>query len=134
MGLSSGKGKGVIVMTETDIQNQIRVAVSGECAIFRTNAGELWQGKVVWSKEFQQNVLIRLRRVSGLPAGYSDLSGVRKSDGRAVFIEVKTPKGVVSEDQKHFLHQMRECHAVAGVARNVEDALRLIGGEPDDIG
>ena len=72
--------------------------------------------------------------MSGLPAGYSDLSGVRKSDGRAVFIEVKTPKGVVSEDQKHFLHQMRECHAVAGVARNVEDALRLIGGEPYDIG
>ena len=114
-------------MTETDIQNQIRVAVSKDCIIFRTNAGKLWQGKVVWSKEFQQNVLINLRRVDGLPTGYSDLSGVRKSDGRAVFIEVKTPKGVVSDDQKHFLYQMQECGAIAGVCRSPEDALKLLG-------
>lgn len=116
-------------MTETDIQNQIRVAVSKDCIIFRTNAGKLWQGKVVWSKEFQQNVLINLRRVDGLPTGYSDLSGVRKSDGRAVFIEVKTPKGVVSDEQKHFLYQMQECGAIAGICRSPEDALRLLGVE-----
>ncbi|MBP0972463.1 MAG: VRR-NUC domain-containing protein [Oscillospiraceae bacterium] len=113
-------------MTETDIQNAIRVAVSKDCIIFRTNAGKLWQGKVVWSKEFQQNVLINLRRVEGLPTGYSDLSGVRKSDGRAVFIEVKKPTGVVSEEQKKFIAAMQQCHAVAGVARSVEDALKLL--------
>lgn len=114
-------------MTEHDIQDSIRVAVSKDCAIFRTNSGELWQGKVVYSKEFRQNVLINLRRVVGLPAGYSDLSGVRKSDGRAVFIEVKTPTGVVSDAQKNFIEQMRKCNAVAGVARSVEDALKLVG-------
>ena len=119
-------------MTETDIQNQIRAAVSRDCIIFRTNAGKLWQGKVVWSKEFNQNVLINLRRVEGLPTGYSDLSGVRKSDGRAVFIEVKKLTGVVSDEQKDFLSIMQQCHAVAGVARSVEDALKLIGGDPDD--
>ena len=126
MGVSSGKGKGVFIVTETDIQNAIRVAVSKDCIIFRTNAGKLWQGKVVWSKEFQQNVLINLRRVEGLPTGYSDLSGVRKSDGRAVFIEVKKPTGVVSEEQKKFIAAMQQCHAVAGVARSVEDALKLL--------
>lgn len=119
-------------MTETDIQNQIRMAVSNDCIIFRTNAGMLWQGKVVWSKEFKQNVLINLRCVDGLPAGYSDLSGVRKSDGRAVFIEVKTPKGVVSDEQENFISVMQQCHAIAGVCRSPEDALRLVGGDPDD--
>lgn len=121
-------------MTETDIQNKIRVAVSKDCIIFRTNSGKLWQGKIVWSNEFNQNVLINLRRVEGLPTGYSDLSGVRKSDGRAVFIEVKTPTGVVSDSQNKFISTMKLCHAIAGVARSVEDALRLIGGDQDDNG
>ena len=113
-------------MTERDIQNQIRVAVSEKCIIFRTNAGEFWQGKRVYSKEFKQTVLINLRKVDGLPQGYSDLSGVRISDGKAVFIEVKTNTGKVSTKQMNFINQMRNLSAIAGICRSAEDAIQLI--------
>lgn len=114
-------------MTEEHrIQNEIRIAVSDKCVIFRTNAGDFWQGDIVYSREFKQNVLINLRRVEGLPDGYSDLSGVRVSDGKAVFIEVKTAKGRASDKQKKFIKRMRECGAVAGICRSADDAIKLI--------
>lgn len=117
-------------MTEEHrIQNEIRTAVSGKCVIFRTNAGDFWQGDIVYSREFKQNVLINLRRVEGLPDGYSDLSGVRVSDGKAVFIEVKTAKGRASDKQKKFIKRMRECGAVAGICRSADDAIKLIATE-----
>lgn len=113
-------------MTEEHfIQNQIRAGVPG-CVLFRTNAGDFWQGKVVYSKEFKQRVLINIRRVEGLPEGFSDLSGVRIMDGRAVFIEVKTKIGRPTEKQQKFLKRMREYGAIAGVCRSAEDALKLI--------
>lgn len=114
---------------EHKIQTRIMAAVSHECAIFRTNSGDFWQGELVWSREFQQNVLINLRRVAGLPTGHADLSGVRKSDGKAVFIEVKTKTGRASDAQKHFLAQMAKYGAISGVCRSPEDALKLIKGE-----
>lgn len=113
-------------MTEEHIiQNQIRAGVPG-CVLFRTNAGDFWQGKVVYSKEFKQRVLINIRRVEGLPEGYSDLSGVRITDGRAVFIEVKTKTGRPTKKQKNFINKMREYGAIAGICRSAEDALKLI--------
>ena len=114
------------------IQNHIRVALSPTCAIFRTNSGDFWQGDRVYSNEYKQYVLINLRKIEGLPNGFSDLCGVRKSDGKAVFVEVKTKHGRASENQKNFLKQMQNCGAIAGVCRSVEDALRLIGVIPDD--
>ena len=111
---------------EHSIQNRIRAAVSPTCAIFRTNSGDFWQGDLVYSKEYKQTVLINLRKIDGLPKGYADLSGVRKSDGRAVYIEVKTASGRVSKEQKIFLAKMREYGAIAGVARSEEEAIKLI--------
>lgn len=111
---------------EHKIQNDIRVAVANECILFRTNAGDFWQGDVVYSKEFRQKVLINLRKIEGLPQGYSDLSGVRASDGKAVFIEVKTPKGKPSEEQKKFIRIMKSYGAIAGVCRSTEDAIKLV--------
>lgn len=114
-------------MTEEHaIQNRIRAAVSPQCAIFRTNSGDFWQGDRVYCAEYGQYVLINLRKVEGLPKGFADLSGVRKSDGRAVYIEVKTASGRVSKDQKQFLSKMREYGAIAGVARSEEEAIKLI--------
>ena len=110
---------------EHTIQNQIRAAATG-CVLFRTNAGDFWQGEVVYSHEFNQNVLIHIRRLEGLPEGYSDLSGVRVTDGRAVFIEVKTKTGRPTKKQKHFINKMREYGAIAGVCRSVEEAIKLI--------
>lgn len=112
--------------SEHEIQKEIMLAVSPDCCIFRTNAGRFWQGKVVYSKEFGQNVLINIKPIEGLPQGYTDLSGVRKSDGKAVFIEVKREDGKLRPEQERFINAMRANHALAGVARSKEEALRII--------
>lgn len=111
-------------MTEHELQNQIRAALSEYGKVFRMNAGQFWQGKRVFSREFQAEVLLGPRRVEGLPEGFPDLLFL---DGRgAAFIEVKTKAGRVSAQQKHFLETMRRDGHRAGVARSVGDALAII--------
>lgn len=101
-------------MTEEHaIQNAIRIALSDRATVFRANVGS---GITYDGRHFD----------TGLPKGFSDLFGFRHSDGKIFFIEVKTPKGRVSEAQQNFIKQMR-CHgAAAGVARSVDDALKII--------
>lgn len=111
-------------MTEHEIQNDIRVALSKYGIVFRMNAGDFWQGKLCWSHEFSSRVLTDPTRVEGLPAGFSDLLFV--GNGMIAFIEVKTPKGRVSSKQEAFLKRMREMGHRAGVARSVEDAKEII--------
>lgn len=116
-------------MTEEHrIQNEIRLNTP-DCVLFRTNAGDFWQGNVIYSKIYKQNILINIRKIEGLPEGYSDLSGVRISDGKAVFIEVKTPTGRPTKQQRNFINKMREYGAVAGICRSVKDAVQLITKE-----
>lgn len=66
---------------------------------------------------------------TGVPPGFSDLFGVRKSDGRAVFIEVKTPKGRPTEKQQKFIQMMKLNGAVAGICRSADEAIELITKE-----
>ena len=108
---------------EHKIQNAIRAGVN-DCVLFRTNAGDFWQGNVVYSREFRQNVLINIRKIEGLPEGYSDLS-----DGKAVFIEVKAAHGRPSKKQINFIRKMNSYNAVAGVCRSVEEAIKLLERE-----
>lgn len=112
--------------TEKRVQDEIRIALSKYGMVFRTNAGEFWQGKLVYSKEFKQRVLINLRRVDGLPAGFSDLLFV--GSGRVAFIETKTNKGKPSPEQENFLNLMRHKNHLSGIARSVEDAIEIING------
>lgn len=101
-------------MTEEHrIQNEIRAALSPYAAVFRVNVGT---GLTVDGRHFS----------TGVPPGFSDLFGVRKSDGKAVFIEVKTAKGRPSKEQTNFINQMQSCGAVAGICRSAEDAVKLI--------
>lgn len=51
-----------------------------------------------------------------------------KSDGRAVYIEVKTKSGKATNEQKTFIKQMKETGAIAGICRSVEDAIKLVNG------
>lgn len=112
-------------MTEADIQSQIRIALSPHGIVFRTNSGEFWQGEQVYSKEFKQPVLINLRRVQGLPKGFSDLLFFG-FDARPAFIEIKKPKKTQTPEQRHFMELMQSHGYRAGVARSVEDALKII--------
>ena len=112
-------------MTESDIQSKIRVALSPHGVVFRTNSGEFCQGSKVYSKEFKQDVLINLRRVQGLPKGFSDLLFFG-FDGRAAFIEIKKPGKKQTPEQVKFMELMQSYGYRAGVARSVEDALKII--------
>lgn len=104
-------------MTEEHrIQNEIRLALSPYCMIFRINVGVV---KTPDGRYFD----------TGVPKGFSDLFGFRRSDGRAVFIEVKTKTGRVSPHQLRFIEKMRAEGALAGICRSKEDALALVGAE-----
>lgn len=106
-------------MTEEHrIQNEIRIAVADKCILFRMNVGK---GYTKDGRYFD----------TGVPVGFSDLFGFRKSDGKAVFIEVKTPTGQTTAQQKKFLNAMLKAGAVAGVCRSVKDAEELIKGGID---
>lgn len=61
----------------------------------------------------------------GFP-GLADIIGQLK-DGRVLAIEVKDAKGKATKDQDEFLTLVRQHNGVAGVARSVEDALRIVG-------
>lgn len=114
MGVLSGAAKGNDRMTEEHrIQNEIRAALSPYCIIFRMNVGS---GRTEDGRFFS----------TGVPRGFSNLFGVRISDGRAVFIEVKTPSGRASVTQLNFLSRMRAAGAVAGICRSAEEAVKLI--------
>lgn len=70
---------------------------------------------------------------TGLPNGYPDLSGHRKTDGKAVYIECKVGYNKPTEDQIKFLVKRREEGCIAGICRSVQDALDLVterGGMP----
>lgn len=112
-------------MTEQDLQNQIRVALSHHGLVFRTNAGTFWQGKFVQEKN--RNILTNLRAVEGLPEGFSDLVFFAPG-GKTVFIEVKLPGKEPSKEQQKFLAKMKQLGFVAGVARSAEEALVLVDG------
>ncbi len=100
-------------MREKDIQNEIRLALSPYAIVFRANVGTFMSsdGRVI---------------ATGLPKGFSDLFGVRKSDGRAFFIEVKNEKGRTSKYQDNFLRQMKKNNAIVGVARSAEEAIKIV--------
>lgn len=103
-------------MTEHEIQNEIRAALSPYAVMFRINVGS---GRTVDGRFFN----------TGVPSGFSDLFGVRRSDGKAVFIEVKKPGGKVTDRQKNFLERMKKLGAVTGIAHSAEEAIRLITEE-----
>jgi hypothetical protein len=110
-------------VSEQQIQQEIRLAVSkGDTRVFRNNTGTLRDQ--------------RGRPVSfGLAKGSADLIGwctvtiTPEMVGQriAVFtsIEVKTATGRLRPDQQQWLDAVQAAGGIAGVARSVEDALRI---------
>ena len=112
--------------SENTIQNEIRLALSEHGIVLRLNSGKFWQGKRVWSNEFQQYVLIELRPVQGCPPGTSDLLFI--GNDNTSFIECKDDKGKLRPEQERFLKIMKSYGHRAGVARSPEEALKIING------
>ncbi|MDJ0305373.1 VRR-NUC domain-containing protein [Dehalobacter sp.] len=115
-------------MKEHDIQNKIRLELGQkipDSVLFRTNVGQAWIGSRIEDNRYLNGtVLIHDARpfFTGLPQGFSDLFGVLPG-GRAVFLEIKGPKGKASQEQLNFLSQMLNLGAAAGVAKSIEDAI-----------
>lgn len=100
-------------MKEIDIQNSIRLALNPYAVIFRVNSGKV---RMADGRYFD----------TGVPNGYPDLSGFRKSDGKMIFIEVKSAKGKLRDVQENFIKIMREHPVIIGVARSPEEAIKIV--------
>ena len=98
-------------MSDFEIQNKIRVALSQYGVVIRQNTG-------IFRTPDGRCVQCGVK-------GLSDLLFI--GDGKVAFLEVKTPTGRVLEEQERFLQRMQKFHHPAGVVRSVEDALRVIG-------
>lgn len=100
-------------MRESDIQNSIRLALNPYAIIFRGNVGKV---RMRDGRYFD----------TGLPKGFSDLFGFRKSDGKMIFLEIKNEKGRLRKEQKHFLETMSRYPVITGVARSPEEAIKIV--------
>ena len=112
--------------SEHRIQDEIRLALSQYGIVLRLNSGKFWQGERVWSKEFNQYVLVNLRLVQGCPEGTPDLLFLGEGNN-VTFIECKTKTGTAREKQKRFIEIMHRYGIKADLARSPEDAIKIIG-------
>lgn len=103
-------------MSEQEIQNQIILAVNKRGhRLWRANAGKV---------QMKDNRIIKL-----FPKGFPDTVGFRKSDGKIIFIEVKTAIGKLRPEQIRFKDFIETQPVLYGVARSVEDAIEIIEGD-----
>ena len=116
----------IVANAETDLQQRIRLALGThpELRIFRNQVGSL--------PDPRSGRLVQF----GLARGSADLIGWRTlvitpemvGQRVAVFtsLEIKTPTGRLAPAQRHWLHAVEGAGGIAGVARSVGDALRII--------
>lgn len=111
-------------MTEQQIQQQIRIACSnGPVRLFRNNTGTL-------RDQHGRPVQFGLCKGSADLIGYRTVTVTPEMVGQqvAVFtsIEVKAAAGRLRPEQKQWLDVVAAAGGIAGVARSVEDALRIV--------
>ncbi len=58
--------------------------------------------------------------------GRPDIEGIL-TGGRWLGIEVKTPRGVVSEAQREFIMRIEACGGLIFVARSLDDVIKVMG-------
>jgi hypothetical protein len=105
---------------ETSLQLRIMTELARDCVLFRIPAGLYWAG------EYKDGIVINPRAVKVAVKGYPDLSGYRRRDGKAIFIEVKTKKGEATTEQKKFIKVAKESGCLAGIAWSIDDAKEIV--------
>lgn len=115
---------------ETDLQQRIRLALGTrpDARLFRNQVGSLPDPRTGRLVQF------------GLAKGSADLIGWRTititpemvGQRIAVFtsLEIKTPTGRLAPAQRHWLQAVEQAGGIAGVARSVTDALKIVEGTP----
>ena len=109
-------------MREIDVMDRIHKLSTGDVRLFRNNVGMAYT---------LTGAPVRF----GLHKGSPDLIGwkrtvitpdmVGKTVAVAIGIEVKTERGRPTPEQTHFLDHMKNFGALAGIARNVEEAKQI---------
>jgi hypothetical protein len=127
--MCTSPAKASMANAETTLQQQIRLAVgtNPDARIFRNQVGSLPDPRTGRLVTF------------GLAKGSADLIGWRSitvtpamvGTRLAIFtsIEVKTPTGRVRPEQQAWLEAVQQAGGVAGVARSIDDAVRIL----DDV-
>ena len=122
-------------MTEMDVQNSIRLELSK--LGYYTERVNVGSGYLV-PRELMEKIkrlcpqlkdeLAKISYFStGAVKGRSDLSAIK--DGRISFLEIKNEKGRPTTEQLKFIKVMQTRYGCrAGIARSVEDALRIVEG------
>lgn len=97
-------------MKEIELQNRIRLELSKYGIVVRMNTGffQTFDGRTV---------------KCGIK-GMSDLLFI--GNKKVAFIEVKTPSGRPSPEQIKFIERMQSMGHAAGIARSVEEAVKII--------
>ncbi len=113
-------------MSEQQTQQQIRLAVSrGPVRLWRNNTGML-------RDQHGQPVTFGLCPGSADLIGYTTIEVTPDMVGQrlAVFtaVEVKSPTGRPTPEQAAFLDHIRQAGGRAGIARSVDEAMRIVGG------
>lgn len=99
--------------SEQKIQNEIILAINQRGhRLWRANAGKV---------QTKDNRIIKL-----LPKGFPDTFGYRKSDGKFIAIEVKTESGRLRHEQEKFKTFAETQNILYGVARSVEEAIKIV--------
>ena len=110
--------------SEQSIQQHIRISCStGNTRLFRNNTGTL-------KDQHGRPVQFGLCKGSADLIGWKQVTVTPEMVGQqvAVFtsIEVKTPTGRIRPEQQQWLDTVQAAGGIAGVARSVEDALRIM--------
>lgn len=112
---------------ETTLQQHIRLAVGqrSDVRLFRNNTGTLPDPRTGRPIQF------------GLARGSADLIGIKQvtitpdmvgqTIGVFTSIEVKTPTGRVTPQQRNWLTMVRKLGGIAGIARSTRDANEILG-------
>lgn len=108
----------VIRQSESQLLKAIICVLYPHCTLHRINVGRVRTPDGRWFS-------------TGAPNGYPDLSGRRKSDGRAVYIECKVHPNKPTLEQIAFIEKAKAEHCIAGVCYTPEEALRLVLGNTD---
>lgn len=111
---------------EARIQREIMLALSqAGCIVWRQNTGQAWQGKQL-HKSGDQITLGQCRPINfGLCKGSSDVLGIAPG-GAFLAVEVKTPKGRVTQEQENFIVAVNDAGGIGFVARSAVEALQKL--------
>lgn len=97
---------------ETKVSDAIRLELCKRgCKIFRSQVG-------LFYTQYGGMINVGVK-------GESDLHGHRP-DGKAIYLETKTPKGHHRLEQERFIKAMQDSNALAGFAHSVEEAINIV--------